>query len=69
MVELGGGADFPLEAAHGVGVVDALLADELEGHDRTELPVAGLEDLAHAALADALQENVRAEQQVTPTAL
>ena len=45
MVELGGGANLAVEAAHGVGVVEAFLADELEGDDGAELPVAGLEDL------------------------
>ena len=62
-------ADLALEAAHRVGVVEPLLADELEGDDRAELPVAGLEDLAHAALAEALQEDVRAEHQIAAPAL
>ena len=64
VVELGGGADLAVEAANGVGVVQPLLADELQGDDLAELPVAGLEDLAHAALAQPLQQDVGAEQQV-----
>ena len=69
VVELGGGADLALEAAHRVGVVEAFLADELEGDDVTELPVAGLEDLAHAARAQPFQQDVGAEQQVAAAIL
>ena len=58
-----------LEAAHGVGVVEPLLADELEGDDAAELPVAGLEDLAHAALAEPLQQDIGAEKKFLAAAL
>ena len=69
VVELRGGADLALEAADGVGVLQALLADDLDGDDAAELPVAGLEDGAHAALAEALQQDVGAEQQARALAL
>ena len=50
--------DLALEAADGIGVVQPFLADQLEGDDPAQLPVAGLEDLAHAALAQPLQQDI-----------
>ena len=61
--------NLALEAAHGVGVVEPFLADELEGDDPAELPVAGLEDLAHAALAQPLQQDVRAQEKILASPL
>ena len=69
MVELGGGADLAVEAAHGVGVVQPVLADELEGDDAAQLPVAGLEDLRPCRPRRAFQQDVGAEQQVAAAAL
>ena len=63
MLQLSGGADLALEATDGVEVVQLLFADDLHGDDTAELPVLGLEDLTHAALAQFLQQDVGAEQQ------
>jgi len=62
--QLGGGTDLALEAADGVGVRQAILADDLQGDDAAEAPVAGLEDFSHAALAEPLQEDIGAEDEV-----
>ena len=69
MVELGGRPDLALEALDGVGVGQALLADDLQGDDLRELPVAGLEDLAHAALADAFEQDIGTQQQFLTASL
>ncbi len=63
MVELGGRPHLAVEAPHGIGVGQPLLADHLEGDDAAELPVARLEDLAHAAFAEPLQQDVGAEDE------
>src|SRR5713101_4635906 len=64
MVELCGGANLALEAAHGKGIGQAILANDLEGDAAAQFPVARLEDLAHAAFADPLDQQVGAEQQL-----
>jgi hypothetical protein len=58
-----------LETPRCVGVGQPLGADELQGHHPAQLPVAGLEHLAHAAFAEALQEDVGAQQQFAALAL
>src|SRR5262249_56105192 len=45
------------------GSGELLVADELQGDDATHMTVAGLEDGAHAALAEAVDENVGADEE------
>ena len=61
--------DLAFEAAHGIGVGQPLLADQLQGDDMAQLPVAGLEDLAHAPLAQPLQQHVGPQQQFLASSL
>ena len=60
----GGQAGFLVEALHRGRVGQVVLADDLECVDAIEPAVPGLEDRAHAALAQALQQDVGAQQQV-----
>jgi hypothetical protein len=69
VVELGGGADLAVETPHRVGVAQPLLADQLQRHHAAELPVAGLEHLAHAALAETIHEDVGAKEEARAAAL
>jgi hypothetical protein len=69
VVQVGRGADLALESFANVGIVKAFGADELEGNQPAEVAVAGLEDLAHAALAQPLQQDVAAQDQLLPSAL
>jgi hypothetical protein len=64
MRQLGGGVDFAVESANGVRVAQPFLADELQGDNLAELPVARLEDLPHAAFAQPLQNDVGTQDQV-----
>ena len=62
-------AHLALEAAHRVGIGQFLLADELDGDDLAQFPVARLEDGPHAALADAFEQDVGTQQQFLTAAL
>ena len=55
MFQLGGGADFAVKTLDGGRICESLLADELDGYDLSELPVAGFVDLPHAAFAQQFQ--------------
>ena len=57
------------EAALGGRVGELLPADDLHRHVAAEPQVVGLEHPAHAALAEQVHEDVRAERQVPPAAL
>ena len=61
--------DLSLEPAHGIGTDQAFLADELEGNNSPQLPVLRPEDGTHAALAQLLQQDVAAQQQLLAAAL
>jgi hypothetical protein len=64
MAELRREGDFLPEALQGIGIGQDLIADQLDGRRLAGRAVAGLEDLAHAALADAVQEKVRTDDKV-----
>ena len=57
------GPHFALEPADGVGIIQSLFADKLDGDDAAQLPVAGLEDLSHAAFAHTLPQNIGTQQE------
>ena len=63
MRQLSGGLDFAMETPDGVLVGEAVLADDLQGDDAAHAQLAGLEDLSHAAFAEAFQDDVLAEHQ------
>ena len=58
VVEDGGGLGLVDEALAGLGVVDELRGQELEGDGAAELEVVGLVDDAHAAAADLAEEAI-----------
>ena len=61
--ELGCGADLAFEAADGIGVGEAFLANDLEGDVAVHAAMAGLEDLSHAAFAEFLEEDILIEKE------
>ncbi len=67
--ELGGGLHLAAEACQQVLLILAVGADYLEGDEAVHEGVPGLEDLAHAALPDPLQQQVRPQHQALGAAL
>src|SRR6516162_1775773 len=65
----GNGPDFSLETLDGCWIFHPFFADQLQGDDAAKVLVTGLENLAHAPFAQALQENVRTKDQVTRSIL
>jgi hypothetical protein len=69
MIQLGGDADLALEAAVHIRIGQTIRVNELEGGELAELPVAGLEDGAHATFAQAVEEDIRPKQEVAAAIL
>ena len=63
MPQLTQGVDFALEAAHDLRVGQQFLTDQLQGNDAVHVLVPGLEHLARAPFAQALQEQVGPHRQ------
>ncbi len=61
VLQLGGGGGLGVEAVAVVGVGESAAEDHLQGDGAVEADVAGLEDDAHAAAADLLDEFVVGE--------
>ena len=58
VLQAGQGAGLALEAGFALGIAAQFGGQDLEGHVAAQLGVAGAEDLAHAALADAVLDLV-----------
>ncbi len=69
MIELSGGADFPLETLDRLRVDGAVLADDLDGDDAAQAALPGLVHRAHAAFPQAVEEDIGAQGQVLPPPL
>ena len=54
--EPGRGLGLAAKAAHGLLVLQAVLADDLDGDDAVRAPLAGLVDDAHAAAAELFED-------------
>src|SRR4029079_19382422 len=67
--ELSDGAGLALEADVGVGPRHVLLANDLESDNAAEALMPRLEDCPHAALADALLDDVWAEDEIIGASL
>ena len=63
MVQRGGGPDLAVKAPHRSRVGQAIGLDHLERDDLAQLPVAGLEDLAHAPFPQPFQQHVVTKQE------
>src|SRR4051794_20635005 len=63
-MQLRGGLDLLVEAGDVVGTGELLLAEELESDDPLHVQMPGLEDLAHSALAEAVEKDVGANEQI-----
>src|SRR5262249_28147898 len=60
--------NLAVEALDDVGPQETIFLDDLQRNKALELPVAGLEDGAHAALAELVEQDVGAQQQPVTTA-
>src|SRR5262245_58593700 len=69
MVQLTEDLDFAVEACDYFGIGQQFLTNKFESHDAIHLLVPGFEDLTGAAFAEALQKNVRTNQQLGPSPL
>ena len=69
VLHLGERLDLVLEARLGRGVLELLLADDLERHVAAQARVVGLVDAAHAALAEQFEEDVAPEREVAAVPL
>ena len=68
MGKLGNGGDLPVKAANSAWARELFSAEQLDGHDPFQQPVAGLEDLAHGPFAQALEQHVLAQDEMPPPA-
>ncbi len=69
MGELAGRPDFTEEAANDARIGQTLGTDHLERDDALQRRLAGLEDLAHSALAEPRQDQIRPHDQLGTAAL
>ena len=69
MAQLGGRPNLALKTLDHLGVVEAFLADDLEGDVAVEHLLAGLEDLPHAPFAEPFREHERPQDQPAALAL
>ena len=69
MAELGRGANLALKAQNHLGIVQAFLANDLEGDAAVEQLLAGLEDLPHAPFAEPFGKHEGSERQAVASAL
>src|SRR5262249_32154425 len=68
MIELCLSANLACEAGHGVGG-GAMSRQHFHRHDASHQPMLGLEDLAHAALTDGINDLIGSEIEFCPTDL
>ncbi len=69
VLELSSRLDFPLEPCHGGAIAGERGGEDLQGHHASQPPVSSLEDHAHAADAQLVEDQVVTDEQSAALAL
>src|SRR5262249_33427883 len=69
MIQRGCRLNFSLETSDDAGVIEPVFANQLDSSDAAQVAMAGLEDLAHAALTELVQHDIGSEDEFVASAL